>query len=159
MQNLCLKFTVFFDRRVSFFWFVFFLCIATKKENEQEQFLIALKYFFIFYFFYRILSNALFISFLFLRLKRKETNQRKEKERWLKRAFKALKRKFHLTRRRKFSFHCLKISNKQTSPSGAYCPRTPCFEEILVVFARAAPCLVFILGSAAPSLVCFNLEG
>ena len=53
-------------QRVSFFWFVFFLCIATKKENEQIK---------------KDCSLCLFISFLFLRRKRKETNQRKEKGR------------------------------------------------------------------------------
>jgi len=115
------------------FWFVFFLCIATKKENEQEQFLIALKYYFNFifnfYFFYRILSNALFISFLFLRLKRKETNQRKEKERQLKRAFKVFEQKFHPTRGCKFLLKSLKISNKQTSPSSAKFPPSPPLRE------------------------------
>ena len=31
------SFTVSFDNTVSFFWFVFFLCLWTKKENEHKK--------------------------------------------------------------------------------------------------------------------------
>ena len=69
-------------QRVSFFWFVFFLCIATKKENEQIK---------------KDCSLCLFISFLFLRRKRKETNQRKEKGRLSKETIKCFIGNFSAT--------------------------------------------------------------